>query len=100
MTLDEIDLAIEHILEHADDHSDHALALAVIVRAALPVVEAAVYAEDILGFHEGSEQVLRDGGKPVVCINAQGDDGDFQVTLGKLRAALAAFDKTVAEMKP
>ncbi len=47
------------------------------------------YAEDILGFQEGSEEVIRQGGEPVIWLNANGPDGDFQTVLAKLRAALA-----------
>lgn len=54
------------------------------------LVEALQLVEGILAFHEGSESPTHEGGKPVVWINAQGPDGDFQEMLAKVRAALAA----------
>tara|TARA_Y100000310_G_scaffold318429_1_gene372474 strand:- start:573 stop:881 length:309 start_codon:yes stop_codon:yes gene_type:complete len=58
--------------------------------------EALELAEDRLGFHEGSEAIVpnvlclgaREGAKPVIWINAQGGDGDFQMMLEAIRAAL------------
>lgn len=53
------------------------------------VKDALVFAEQILGFHEGSEEPIHEGGQPVIWINANGHDGDFQTTLQKIRAALS-----------
>ena len=50
--------------------------------------EALEHAEDILGFQEGSEEKQTPEGRPVIWINAQGPDGDFQIMLAKIRAVL------------
>tara|TARA_Y100000310_G_scaffold341878_1_gene442685 strand:- start:56 stop:340 length:285 start_codon:yes stop_codon:yes gene_type:complete len=52
------------------------------------LMEAIVTVMETLEFHEGSEKVMTEGGNPVVWINAQGEDGDFQVMLATLRRAL------------
>lgn len=52
------------------------------LRAALLVIE------DILEFHEGSEKLIREGGEPVIWINASSSDGDFQRMLDATHNAL------------
>lgn len=64
------------------------------------LLEALIYAEDILGFHEGSEEKIHNAGKPVVWINAEGFDGDFQTVLRRIRAAIAADRAGVKRMIP
>ena len=65
---------VEAYLDAPDDNDQ--------LRAALLVVE------DILEFHEGSEKPIREGGNPVIWINASSPDGDFQRMLGATRNAL------------
>ena len=63
------------------------------------LVKAAEHVEDILGFYEGSEEKIRytlsgqpvKDGNPVVQINAQGPEGDFQTMLAMTRDALAGL---------
>ncbi len=59
------------------------------------LLEALRHVEDILGFHEGSEEKVTETGKPVIWINAQGKDGDFQIMLAKVRAAIASIPTEV-----
>ena len=52
------------------------------------LVEPLKQATELLAFHEGSEELkLGDSGEPVIWINANGPDGDFQTILRLLRAA-------------
>ena len=53
------------------------------------LVKAAEHVEDILGFYEGSEEVIDEGGLPAIRLNAQGPEGDFQTMLAMTRDALA-----------
>ena len=57
------------------------------------LAESIAWIEDMLGFHEGSEKPLRAGAEPVIWINANPDNGDFQRALDMLRAALAMFQE-------
>jgi hypothetical protein len=52
------------------------------------LVEVLEHAEDILGFQEGSEEKITPEGRPVIWVNAQGPDGDFQIMLAKIRTVL------------
>lgn len=53
--------------------------------AAPDMLEALEHADEILGFHEGSEKVIREGGQPVIWINHE----DFKGILSELRSAIA-----------
>lgn len=44
--------------------------------------------EAMLFFHEGSEEKLSADSNPVVVINAQGSDGDFQMMISEARQAI------------
>ena len=43
---------------------------------------------ELLAFHEGSEEKITEDGNPVIWINANGPDGDFQTILRTLREAV------------
>lgn len=53
--------------------------------AAPDMLEALSSAEDLLGFHEGSETIIREGGHPVIWINNE----DFKGILSVIRSAIA-----------
>ena len=50
------------------------------------------YVEDILGFHEGSAKPNHDGGRPVIWINAEGVEGDYQTILRRIRRSLITLE--------
>lgn len=56
-----------------------------LLAAVQGLVRATRHAEDILGFHEGSDEVEREGAEPTVRINYE----DFMGVLNYLREALA-----------
>lgn len=57
-----------------------------LIAAAPEMLEALREAEDLVGFHEGCEEVPRPGMHPQVLINAE----DYRKILGALRAGIAA----------
>ena len=65
-----------------------------IFAAAPELLAALELIEDRLGFLEGTEEVLSEGGRKQVIVNAQGDDGDFQEMLAKARDAIASAKAT------